>query len=101
MVLEPIFLPIKSISLNSAYKTKTILILFKRLLLLSHISELIHNDSANNFTDNQLNNKQIHKVQHNIAKLGIDKRLNIRISLWDHAGILLEAHIKRKHEAEE
>ena len=62
VVLETILLPVKDISLNPANKTKTILILLQRLLLLSHVSELINNNSAYDFTNDQLDNKQVSKV---------------------------------------
>jgi hypothetical protein len=62
MMLKPILLPIKSVSFNTAYETKSILILFEGFLLFSHIGKLINDNSANNLTDNELDNEQIDKV---------------------------------------
>lgn len=62
VVLKAILFPVKNIPLNPTNETKTILIFFQRLLLFSHVGKLINNNSTNDFTNNQLDNKQIGKV---------------------------------------
>ena len=101
MEFESILLPVKGIPLNSTDEAEAILIFFKGLFLLSHISELINNDSTNDFGDNELDNEQVNKVKDNISKLRINKSVDIRIGIGDDTSILFEAHIEWKHETKE
>jgi hypothetical protein len=94
MEFEAILLPVKGIPLNSTDEAEAILILFKGLFLLSHISELINNDSTNDLGDNELDNEQVNKVKDNVSKLSINKLIDIRIGIGDNTGILFEAHIE-------
>jgi len=77
MMLKPIFLSIQHIPLNATNKTKTILILLKRLFLLSHICKFINNDSTNNLTDNKLNDKKVNEVHDYVSEGRVNKGINV------------------------
>ena len=95
VVLETILFPVKNISLNPANETKTILIFLQRLLLLSHISKLINDNSTYDFTYNQFDNKQVSKVKDNITKQCIDKCIDVTITQPHNTRILLKSLINR------